>query len=194
MRIISGKFRRRKLLAKSGLVTRPITDRVKEVLFERLRNDLELRRVADVFAGTGTIGLEALSRGAASIVFIERDRKALELLKRNVEMLGAEGDTLCWHTDVLTSSFRPKGVGDFFPYDLVFFDPPYRMISDLVPGSRVFKALERMARDRVTSAGARLILRTQENAVFDFPKQWEHEQTLAISSMEIHFYVRTAAA
>ncbi|MGD9854019.1 MAG: RsmD family RNA methyltransferase, partial [Planctomycetaceae bacterium] len=68
MRIIAGKYRRRKLLTKPGLTTRPITDRAKEPLFERLESHLEGARVADVFAGTGTLGLESLSRGARSVV------------------------------------------------------------------------------------------------------------------------------
>ena len=75
MRIVAGKFRRRKLFANPGLKTRPITDRVKESLFERLSGELEGKRIADVFAGTGTLGLEALSRGAKSVVFIESDRR-----------------------------------------------------------------------------------------------------------------------
>ena len=77
MRIIAGRFRRRNLLTRSGLVTRPITDRVKETLFERLGDAVIDARVLDVFAGTGTLGLEALSREAASVVFVEKDRQAV---------------------------------------------------------------------------------------------------------------------
>ena len=78
MRIIAGEFRRRRLLVNSGLTTRPMTDRIKEIFFERIQDRLAGRRIADVFAGTGPLGLEALSRGAKSAVFFESDRKAYE--------------------------------------------------------------------------------------------------------------------
>src|SRR5262245_1608079 len=108
MQIVSGKYRHRRLETNPGLATRPITARVKVALFDRLGPALQDARVADVFAGTGTIGLEALSRGARSVVFIESDRKAVELLRRNVQALRVEQETLCWHTDASKSSFRPK--------------------------------------------------------------------------------------
>ena len=104
MRIIAGKYRRRKLHSNPGQTTRPITDFVKEVLFEWLGDTVKDKRVADIYSGTGSLGLEALSRGAASVVFIEQDRKAHELLKRNVESIGAEDTTLCWKTNALLSS------------------------------------------------------------------------------------------
>ena len=193
MRIVSGKYRRRKLFAHPGTVTRPITDRAKEFLFQRLQDELKACQVADVFAGTGTMGLEALSRGAASVVFIEKDRRAHELLKRNVTMLGVERETLCWRADALRSSFRPKGADDFFPYDIVFFDPPYRMIPNLVPGTLIYKSLERLSRENVTTPDARFVLRTPENARFECPPVWEFDQKLDISSMEIHLFRKNTA-
>ena len=89
MRIVAGRLKRRKLRTNPGLVTRPITDRAKEMLFDRL-GTFDGERVADVFAGTGTIGLEALSRGASRVVFVEQDRLAHELLRENVAALGVE--------------------------------------------------------------------------------------------------------
>src|ERR687895_355607 len=100
MRIIAGRFRRRQLAAAPGTTTRPLTDRVKEHLFQRL-GAFDGERVLDVFAGTGTIGLEALSRGARTAVFVERDHKAFELLRKNVAALGVTDETLCWRADVL---------------------------------------------------------------------------------------------
>lgn len=194
MRIVAGKFRRRKLLTSPGEVTRPITDRVKVMLFERLGDALEGARVADVFAGTGTMGLEALSRGAHSTVFIELDRRAFELLKRNVETLGVEQETLCWKTDVRRTSFRPKGVDDFLPYDLVFFDPPYRMIEDVAEGSVIYQSLERLARDGITAESALMLLRTPERAEFQCPPVWHFEQKLTMSTMEIHLFRKQGAS
>src|SRR6516165_10026496 len=80
MQIVAGKYRHRKLESSPGETTRPITARVKVALFDRLQPELQEARVADIFSGTGTIGLEALSRGAASIVFIESDREAVARL------------------------------------------------------------------------------------------------------------------
>ncbi len=188
MRIVSGKYRRRKLLTNPGQVTRPMPDRVKEFLFHHLLDDLAGRRLADVFSGTGTIGLEGLSRGASSAVFIEKDRQAHELLKRNVATLGVENETLCWRTDALRSSFCPKGADDLVPFQIVFVDPPYQMISKLRHESRLYKSLERLARPNVTEAGARLVLRTPGKAMFDCPGVWQFDQKFEISHMEIHLF------
>jgi 16S rRNA (guanine966-N2)-methyltransferase len=190
MRIIAGRLRRRRLLTRPGLVTRPITDRVKETLFARLEDALPGARVADVFAGTGTLGLEALSRGARSVVFIEQDREASELLKRNVETLGVADSVLCWQTDAVRSSYRPQGVDDFLPYDLIFFDPPYRMVPTLQPGTPLFRALQRLARPDVSAASAQLVLRVPERAEFAMPAVWTPHWSLEISSMELHVYRR----
>jgi 16S rRNA (guanine966-N2)-methyltransferase len=186
VRIVAGRFRRRKLLTSPGTTTRPITDRVKEILFERLSDDLEEARVADVFAGTGTLGLEALSRGAKSVVFIEDDHHAHELLLANVAHLGVEQETLCWRADVMRCSFRPKGVPEFLPFDVIFFDPPYRMVSYIKPGDSLYKSLERLARSDVSAQEALMVFRTPEDAEFTLPPAWQIEKTWDISSMNIH--------
>jgi 16S rRNA (guanine966-N2)-methyltransferase len=194
MRIIAGRFRRRRLLTSPGVVTRPITDRVKESLFERIDKSVQDARVADIFAGTGTIGLEALSRGARSTVFIEQDRVAYDLLTQNVATLGAADNTICWRTDAVRSSFRPRGGEPFLPYDLVFFDPPYRMIADLRVGSHLFRALERLARPTVSAAAARLVLRTPEHSEFAIPDAWRLDWTLTMSNMDVHVYTKSTDA
>lgn len=188
MRIIAGEFRHRKLLASPGLTTRPITDRVKEILFERIQHELVERRVVDVFAGTGSLGLEALSRGAASVVFIESDRRAFDLLRQNVAALGVESRTLCWRTDAIKSSYHPKGVDPFLPFDIVFYDPPYRMATKLAPDSHLHQALLRLARDSVTASGALLYFRAPEGTQLELPACWAPVENLAISSMEIHTF------
>lgn len=193
MRIIAGRLRRRRLLTRGGLVTRPITDRVKETLFARLEAALPGARVADVFAGTGTLGLEALSRGARSVVFLEQDRESAELLRRNVDALGVADEVLCWQTDALRSSYRPQGVDPFLPYDLIFFDPPYRLVPTLRDGSPMFRALQRLARPDVSSVAARLVFRVPEHAEFDMPCEWRPEWSLPMSSMEVHVYTRGAS-
>src|SRR3954447_5924968 len=90
MRIIAGEFRGRRLLAPEGDVTRPITDRVKQSLFDILMPVLPDARVYDCFAGTGSMGLESLSRGAAHVTFFEADRSASGRLRRNIETLAVQ--------------------------------------------------------------------------------------------------------
>lgn len=188
MRIIRGRFGRRKLLSNPGDVTRPITDKVKESLFEYLEDQIQDARVADIFAGTGTIGLETLSRGAKSIVFIEKDRKALELLRKNVATLNVQDETLCWSTDVARTSFRPRNCEDMTPFDVAFFDPPYKMVQDIVPGKVLYKSLERLAREGVTSDDALLVFRTPGRAEFQLPEAWQFERKLEYSRMDVHWF------
>lgn len=193
MRIIAGKYRRRKLQTNPGMTTRPITDRAKEPLFERLDRHLHDARIADIFAGTGTLGLEALSRGARSVVFLEQDHKAVELLQANIAALGAGDETLVWRTDAIRTSYRPKGVPEFVPFDLMFFDPPYKMIDTLQDGSPLFKALTRLARSTVSAEDAILCLRTPARSTFEIPPPWTLVRTLELSTMHIHLYEKSGA-
>lgn len=170
------------------MTTRPITDRVKESLFENIHKRVEEKRVADIFAGTGTIGLEALSRGASGVTFIENDRTALDLLKANIRSLECEAETLVWPADVLRCSYRPKGdrVGFFTPWQVVFFDPPYRMVSSIVPDQPLWTSLKRLARPEITTEDATLILRVPKRADFELPVPWKIEWSMAMSGMIIH--------
>ncbi len=185
MRIIAGEFRHRTLLSNPGDTTRPITDRVKESLFARLEHELPGKRVADVFSGTGTIGFEALSRGAATIVFIEADDKAYELLRENVARLKVQERTLCWMTNALRSSYKPKNAAAFTPFDVIFFDPPYRMAGDIIPGTPIYRSLERLARPDVSVPDALLVLRVPERAEYDLPPAWRTEWQMTMSNMLI---------
>ena len=118
MRIIAGKWRGSTLIAPPGATTRPTGNRTREALFSMLTSRLgsfEGLSVVDLFAGTGALGLEALSRGAARCTFVERDRPALEALRVNVEKLGAEGDIRAQSAENFTGG----------PYDLALLDPPY---------------------------------------------------------------------
>jgi 16S rRNA (guanine966-N2)-methyltransferase len=125
MRIVAGAWRGRVLAAPSGQATRPTADRVRQALFDMLmhapwggRDVLEGARVLDGFAGTGALGLEALSRGAGFATFIEQDAAALRALRRNVAGCGAEPRSAVLAADVLAA---PAGQ----PCGLVFLDPPY---------------------------------------------------------------------
>jgi 16S rRNA (guanine(966)-N(2))-methyltransferase RsmD len=125
VRILAGAYKGRKLLSPPGRgKTRPITGYVKKSLFDQLGGRLADAAVADLYCGTGTLGLEALSRGAASCCFAERDRAALSRLRRNIEALGVAGRCTVWAGDVTSRlATRLDGAGGAF--DVVFIDPPY---------------------------------------------------------------------
>lgn len=124
MRIIAGQHKGRKLLGPPGRVTRPITDRVKSALFDTLAAWMPEARVADLFAGTGSMGIESLSRGADHVWFAERDRDALDRLKRNLADCGCEGRATIWTGDIYRK--LPGWLGELSaPLDVVFLDPPY---------------------------------------------------------------------
>lgn len=125
MRIVAGAFRGRALRAPAGAATRPTAERVRQALFDMLmhapwggRDLLAGARVLDGFAGTGALGLEALSRGAAAATFFETDRAALAALRANIAACGTEA-----HARVVPRDVTRPGPGS--PHDLVFLDPPY---------------------------------------------------------------------
>lgn len=122
MRIISGTWRSRPLVAPKGDITRPTADRTRETLFSMLTSRLgsfEGLSVLDLFAGSGALGLEALSRGAARCTFVEQDRAALDALDTNIARLGAKAQCDVRRTSVLSLGPAVK------PYDLILMDPPY---------------------------------------------------------------------
>src|SRR4051794_30803902 len=119
MRIIAGEWRGRTIEAPPGPATRPTADRARETLFSMLTSRLgsfEDLRIADLFAGSGALGLEALSRGAASATFVERDPTAAAAIRRNADKLGASAEVLTGSALALPRSE---------PFDLIFVDPPY---------------------------------------------------------------------
>ncbi len=117
MRVITGSARGRRLKAPKGADIRPTTDMVKEAVFNIVQYDIEGRRVLDLFAGTGQMGIEALSRGASEVVFVDESRDAVKLVRENLEHCGFEAQVML--SDA--TSYIERG-GRF---DLVFIDPPY---------------------------------------------------------------------
>ncbi len=190
MRIIAGRYKGRRLKSNPGMTTRPILDRAKQMLFDRLEQDLKGARVLDLFAGTGSMGLEALSRGAETCVFVEQDRQAQELLQWNVENVGARERCFCWRTDALKSSYLPRGLTDFYPYRVLFYDPPFPLAqAQLQPGTLMAKGLLRLAQETVTTPDALLVLRIPERFTPQLPETWQQTgEELAVGSMRIRFY------
>jgi len=128
MRIIAGTFRGRTLLSPPSNTTRPITDRAKQSLFDALTVTIEIpgSYVLDCFAGTGSMGLEAISRGAAGAVFVERDRGALENLRNNIGRLSVVHLCRVVATDAYKMAGSPAGVLGSLPrFRIAFVDPPY---------------------------------------------------------------------
>jgi 16S rRNA (guanine966-N2)-methyltransferase len=128
MRIVGGRFRGRPIAAPPGRDTRPTGERAREALFNILEHapwsaGLEGRRVLDLFAGSGALGLEAMSRGAAFALFVETDAAARGTIRDNIEALGLFGATRIHRRDATDLGLKPAGLGE--PFDLVFMDPPY---------------------------------------------------------------------
>jgi 16S rRNA (guanine966-N2)-methyltransferase len=133
MRIIAGEFRGRKLLPPQGEVTRPITDRVKQSVFDILAPHIPGAFVMDLFAGTGSMGLECLSRGAAAVDFYEADRSGVARLKKNIRILGLPVERYGVTAGDLFAVFKAWDafeVKEVRQADLVFLDPPYRFLRE----------------------------------------------------------------
>ena len=162
MRFIAGEWRGRKLTTPAGRSTRPTADRTRETLFSMLASRLgsfEGLRVADLYAGSGALGLEALSRGAAHATFVESDRAALKAIEANVEALGAaaRSSVRAMSADALPATN---------PFDLVFADPPYEPGS----GSAVATAV---ARAGWLARGGWMAVETQRGDEVAPPNGWE---------------------
>jgi 16S rRNA (guanine966-N2)-methyltransferase len=167
MRIVAGKFKGHGLAAPKDQTTRPTSDRVREALFNILEHgvegfELEEARVLDLFAGTGALGFEALSRGAKYCLFIENAVAARGIIRTNVEALHLTGITKIWRRDV--TSLGPAGKIDAF--DLIFADPPY--------GKRLGESALREVHDNGwIKPGGIAVLEESGDAVFDIPQGYE---------------------
>ena len=164
MRIIAGTVRGRRLIAPKSDAIRPTADRVRETIFNVLGQSLDGQIILDLFAGTGALGLEALSRGADRAVLIDKDRKATELCRANAEMLGFTGRVRILSMPVARA--LKLLARESAKFDLVFADPPYvaKAAADtvvaveaaelLTPGGML--CVERDKRESVPDAVARL--------------------------------------
>lgn len=124
LRIITGTAKGKKLKTLEGEATRPTSERIKEAIFSAIQFDLEERRVLDLFAGSGQMGLEALSRGAASVMFIDSAREAIDIVKENARSVGFFDKSRYLVSDYRNYIRKASGREKF---DLVFIDPPYAM-------------------------------------------------------------------
>jgi 16S rRNA (guanine966-N2)-methyltransferase len=189
VRIIAGEFRGRKLLPPEGDVTRPVTDRVKQSLFDILAPVLPGARVYDCFAGTGSMGLESLSRGARHAVFFEQHRPAVQRLRRNIETLGV-GDR---STVVVQDLFKwfaaaPPPAADERA-GCVFLDPPYRFLNDQPDALRRLAAS--IAADHLAPEGV-LVFRHDASDQLELPDLVRFDQR-DYGGMSLEFLRRVSA-
>lgn len=160
MRIIGGELRGRRIGAPRGRGTRPLLDRVREALFATLVPWLSGARILDLFAGSGSLGLEALSRGAASARFVERDPRAVAQLRANVARLGLAARVEV----VVADALEAASWGGPASADVVFLDPPYALLEEPADRGRVLAAAARLVADALRPQGV-LVLHAPRGVV-----------------------------
>lgn len=191
MRVIAGTFRSRLLKSLKGLDLRPTSDRLRETLFNVLGADVAGARFLDLFAGTGAIGIEAVSRGASQVVFVENHLAAASLIRRNLESLGIQSGATILGVDALRGLALlaarkevPKPV-----FDYIFLDPPYAAADDY---SRVLKFI---AASDVLASGGIVIAEHRRN--FDLADSFgalRRFRILRQGDAALSFYRRSPAA
>ena len=182
MRIVGGSHRGHRLAAPRDASIRPTTDRARESLFNILAHgldmDLEGSRVLDLFAGTGAVGLEALSRGASFVLFVEQSAQGRALIRSNVDALQAQGRSKLYRRDA-------TGLGDIQamePFDILFADPPY----EKGLGER---ALDGAARGNWLRAGALAVLEERATVTPEVGHSYRLLERRAFGDTAMHFFV-----
>jgi len=186
MRIIAGQHKGRALAAPKGQGTRPTADRARESLFNVLAHadwapGIEGARVIDLFAGSGALGLEAMSRGAAFCLFVETDHAARGAIRDNIEALGLYGNTRLHRRSATDLGEKPAGVGS--PFSLAFLDPPYHR--DLV-----IPALDCLVKGNWLAPDAVAVVETASDEMIA-PAGWEILDTRDYGAARVWFLKRT---
>jgi 16S rRNA (guanine966-N2)-methyltransferase len=177
MRVIAGRLGGRRLKAPTGKVTRPTSDRVREALFSML-GQVEGCHVLDLFAGSGALGIEALSRGAGSAVFVERNARVVAVLHANLAALAlAEDVAQVRHVDALSALHSARRSAE--TYDLVFIDPPYRQAREWADElAAILPSL--------LSPAARVVVESATRAPLELPLEIERQRRYGDTSITIH--------
>lgn len=192
MRIVAGRYRGRRLTAPPGSGTRPILDRAKVALFDwlgaRLARPGELPplHVLDLFCGAGSLGIEALSRGAQYCCFVDNDAAALRCLRQNLVELGIVERVAIIQGSAESAPIPPCASG----YGLIFLDPPYAMSVDQSANAMIARVLRRLARDVLLAPGARLVWR-YERGYFNpgvVPDRWLPPECRSWGTIEVAVY------
>ena len=174
MRVIAGRYRGARLRAPRGEATRPTSDRVREALFSIL-SPVDEARVLDLFAGSGALGIEALSRGAGSAVFVDSAPAAVAAVRRNLEALGLEAEVSRRPAIAFLEGAAIRGA----QYDLVFLDPPYRLASAVGPELSV-------ALSPVLATGARVVTESDRRSPLALDLPLADERRYGDTLIRIH--------
>ena len=169
MRIISGKYKNKKLLFSKNLETRPLKDSVRENIFNilahssKIKIDVKNSNILDLYSGTGSFGLECLSREASKVFFIENNKDALLYLKRNIKSLDSEKKTLLLSQDVFKflKNFDLKTYK--YKFDIIFLDPPYK--------KECFETIEILKKNNITNQNHIIIIHREINSGDEIEKQ-----------------------
>jgi 16S rRNA (guanine966-N2)-methyltransferase len=175
MRVIAGRYRGRRLQAPPGATTRPTSDRVREALFSVLAGRVHDARVLDLFAGSGALGIEALSRGAAEVTFVDSAAAAIRAVRANLEALHADAEVR--RGDAIR--FLGAASAAARQYDLVFLDPPYRLAGRL--GSELTAALP-----AVLAPGAAVVAESDRRAPLELGLPILDERRYGDTLIRIH--------
>ena len=190
MRIIAGEYGGRTIKAPPGLGTRPMLDRVREALFSTLGGRFDAARVLDLFAGSGSLGLECLSRGASLARMVERDAGTLRLLRSNVESLGVGERARVVAADALSP--RAWRETPLERYSTIFLDPPYPMLRDGATRKLVLEAALRMSVEVLEPDGEIVLHAPRELlTAFDFKHLAAQERSYGTSTL---WYLRLKPA
>lgn len=180
LRIISGDYGGRFISADVGRGTQPMGDRVRSALFNMI--DVEGKKVLDAYAGTGAVGLEALSRGAKSVDFVEKDKRAQRVIQENIKALGAEDNAKLYKMDIKTfHKWCQNQIQDenFEKYDVVFIDPPYRLLPEEFSTAFMLKNVVKAKGLMILSYSGRLPVPTVNGVVVVDNRRYG-EATLAV--------------
>ena len=191
MRVIAGTYRSRILKSLKGRALRPTSDRLRETLFNVLGADVAGSRLLDLFAGTGAIGIEALSRGAVEVVFIENHAPAAALIRRNLESIGVRKGATVLAADVVRGleKLASEKRGETCCFDFIFLDPPYDSANDYA------RVLESLGSGNLLSPSGLVIAEHRRN--FDLPDGMGALQCYRVlkqGDVALSFYRRAAAA
>jgi len=175
VRVVAGRYGGRRLVAPPGDATRPTSDRVRESLFSVLGPSVGGARVLDLYAGTGALGIEALSRGAGAAVFVDRAPAAIKAIRANLQALGIEAEVRRIQARAALRAAAVAGEA----YDLIFLDPPYRRPAEL--GRELSKALP-----AVLAPGARVVSESDRRDRLELSLPLSDERRYGDTVIRIH--------
>ena len=181
LRIISGKFKGRRIEAPKTKLTRPTQEALRETVFNMCQNLIEGSAVLDLYAGSGAIGLEALSRGARLVTFVEKNRVAISTIHKNISLLELKEQTTVLSLDVLSSLKKLQG-----SFDFIYIDPPYDLPTDEV--------MHLIIQKDFLSQGGRLFLEERLSYPKKEPKSYPnllHKKSKSVGAAQLHVYEKS---